>query len=138
MWRRPVCDCLLWLPPSPLRLGTDAVATCVVQKPRLSRSLSRPCCLAAQAELQRDEQETVVIDTLAPLLPRATAKHNYPANPEDFQGVCAWASAQSALHVSQSWRVVAGLSEPKETEVMDGCTDGVGLLGRACVRPCRR
>jgi len=37
------------------------------------------------AEAQRDEQETVVIDTLAPLLPRATALHNYPANPDDFQ-----------------------------------------------------
>eukprot|EP01047_Picozoa_sp_COSAG01_P053623 COSAG01_NODE_5768_length_4046_cov_1.760578_2_plen_96_part_00 len=46
--------------------------------------------LASQAELQRDEQETMVIGTLAPLLPRATAKHNYPTNPEDFQGVSMW------------------------------------------------
>ena len=68
-----------------------------------------------------------MIDTLAPLLPRATAKHNYPANPEDFEGVCvcvcvcvparAWAIAQSALHMSV---VVRWLLKPKKTESIDG------------------
>jgi uncharacterized coiled-coil protein SlyX len=34
---------------------------------------------------ERDEQETTVIEALAPLLPRGRAKHDYPANPDDFQ-----------------------------------------------------
>jgi hypothetical protein len=37
-----------------------------------------------------------VIDTLAPLLPRATAKRNYPANPEDFKGACVRACVRAA------------------------------------------
>ena len=36
-------------------------------------------------KLERDEQETTVIEALAPLLPRGRAKHDYPANPDDFQ-----------------------------------------------------
>ena len=39
----------------------------------------------ASLKEERDEQEATVIEALAPLLPRGTAKHDYPVNPEDMK-----------------------------------------------------
>ena len=51
----------------------------------LRAQLDEQIKLVQTRERERDEQETVVIQTLAPLLPRAEAKHDYPEDPEDFQ-----------------------------------------------------